>query len=72
MDRSILKGRWKQWRGRCRKAWGKATGNLFEEFLGERDMIDGKIEEHYARSASLRRGEQRVPTSGDRTDAVNV
>jgi uncharacterized protein YjbJ (UPF0337 family) len=54
MNKLILDGRWKQVRGRCRKAWGRWTRNVFEEFRGERDIVDGKLEEHYARNAAMR------------------
>lgn len=46
---TVMKGRWKQVRGRCRKAWGRLMRDPFEEFRGERDIVDGKLEEHYSR-----------------------
>jgi uncharacterized protein YjbJ (UPF0337 family) len=54
MNKLILNARWKQVRGRCRKAWGRWTRNVFQEFRGEREIVDGKLEEHYARNAAIR------------------
>ena len=51
MNKVILNGRLKQVRGRCRKAWGRLTRNVFQEFRGEREIVDGKLEEHYATAA---------------------
>jgi uncharacterized protein YjbJ (UPF0337 family) len=49
MHELISSGRWKQWRGRVHKMWGKLTHNPYVQFLGELDMVEGKIEEYQAR-----------------------
>jgi len=51
MNKSILNGRWKQVCGRCRKAWGRWTCNVHQEFRGEREIVDGKLQEHCARNS---------------------
>lgn len=49
MRRSIMSaGRWKQIRGRVQKAWGRLKHDPCEEFLGEWDIMEGKIEEYKA------------------------
>jgi uncharacterized protein YjbJ (UPF0337 family) len=47
-------GRWKQTRGKIRKMWGKLTRNPCEEFFGEQDIIEGKLEEFHARTSGSR------------------
>jgi uncharacterized protein YjbJ (UPF0337 family) len=42
-----VEGNWKQLRGEVRKAWGWLTDDEFEEIRGCRDVLAGKIQEHY-------------------------
>ena len=40
-------GNWKQLRGEVRKTWGWLTDDEIEEIRGRRDVLLGKIQEHY-------------------------
>ena len=42
-----IEGNWKQFRGEVRKAWGWLTDDEFEEIQGRRDVLAGKLQEHY-------------------------
>jgi len=65
MDQFMSKGRWKQMRGKIHKIWGKLTHNPHEEFLGEQNIVEGKIEEYHARMSSDSRGELRPWRTGN-------
>jgi uncharacterized protein YjbJ (UPF0337 family) len=59
MHQIMSKGRWKQMRGRIHKVWGKLTRNPCAEFLGEQDIMEGKLEEYYAsRNGDIRGAHQ--------------
>lgn len=59
MNQFASKGCWKQMRGRIHKMWGQLTHNPYQEFLGEQDIVEGKIEEFHARKSSGSRGTPR-------------
>jgi uncharacterized protein YjbJ (UPF0337 family) len=42
-----IEGNWKQFRGEVRKAWAWLTDDEFEEVRGRRDVLAGKLQEHY-------------------------
>jgi uncharacterized protein YjbJ (UPF0337 family) len=42
-----IEGSWKQLRGEARKAWGKLTDDELEEIRGRRDVLAGKLQQHY-------------------------
>jgi uncharacterized protein YjbJ (UPF0337 family) len=42
-----LAGQWKQMQGEVRKQWGKLTDDELEEIRGRRDVLAGKLQEHY-------------------------
>lgn len=42
-----IEGSWKQLRGEIRKAWGALTDDEIEEIRGRRDILAGKLQEHY-------------------------
>lgn len=45
--------------------WGKLTHNPYEEFLGEQEIVKGKIEEYYARKSCDSRGTLRPARTGN-------
>lgn len=47
MDQDILKGKWKQYRGKVQEQWGKLTDDDLSQAEGKRDQIVGKIQERY-------------------------
>jgi uncharacterized protein YjbJ (UPF0337 family) len=50
MNEDILKGQWKQLRGRARQQWGKLTDDDLSLIKGNRDILLGKIQERYGRT----------------------
>jgi uncharacterized protein YjbJ (UPF0337 family) len=50
MNEDILKGQWKQLMGKARHKWGKLTDDDLIMIEGDREMLLGKIQEHYGRS----------------------
>ncbi|MDZ7704908.1 MAG: CsbD family protein [Trueperaceae bacterium] len=47
MNQNILKGKWKQYRGKVQQQWGKLTDDDLSQAEGQRDQIVGKIQERY-------------------------
>ena len=47
MNWDRIEGNWKQFKGSARQQWGKLTDDLLERIGGKRDMLTGKIQEHY-------------------------
>lgn len=50
MNEDILKGQWKQLEGRVLGQWGKLTDSDLTMIKGDRDVLLGKIQEHYGRT----------------------
>ena len=50
MNDDILKGQWKQLQGQVRRQWGKLTDDDIAMIKGDRDILLGKIQEHYGRT----------------------
>jgi uncharacterized protein YjbJ (UPF0337 family) len=50
MIEDVLKGQWNQWKGRVRRQWGRLTDDDLAQIKGERDILIGKIQEHYGRT----------------------
>ena len=47
MNEDILKGQWKQVRGRSKEWWGKLTNDDLDQIDGNRDQLIGKLQERY-------------------------
>lgn len=47
MNLDILKGKWKQFTGDAKKAFGELTENELHEIQGDRDKFIGKVQEKY-------------------------
>ncbi len=47
MNEDILKGKWKQIRGRSKEWWGKLTDDDLDMIDGNRDQLIGKLQERY-------------------------
>ncbi len=65
MNQFMSKGRRQQMRGKFKKLWGRLTHNPYCEFLGEQDIIEGKLDEYYARRSGDSHGALR-PRTGKR------
>jgi len=50
MNKDILKGQWKQLRGRVKQAWGVFTDDELDQIDGRRDELVGKLQEKYGYS----------------------
>ncbi|MCB1587375.1 MAG: CsbD family protein [Xanthomonadales bacterium] len=47
MNSDIIKGKWKQIRGRVKEQWGELTDDDLDVAEGHRDYLVGKIQERY-------------------------
>ena len=50
MNKDILQGNWKQFRGEVQKQWGKLTNDDLDIIEGEYDKLLGRIQERYGYS----------------------
>jgi uncharacterized protein YjbJ (UPF0337 family) len=47
MNDDILKGQWKQLRGKIKQQWGKLTDDELDQMEGSRDELAGALQERY-------------------------
>lgn len=47
MNKDILKGNWKQFRGEVQKQWGKLTNDDLDVINGEYEKLVGRVQERY-------------------------
>lgn len=47
MNRDVLKGQWKQFRGMITEQWGKLTDDDLDRIDGKYDQLVGTIQERY-------------------------
>ena len=47
MNRDILKGNWKQLKGKVRERWGELTDDEIDQIEGEREQLVGVLQKHY-------------------------
>lgn len=47
MNWDIVKGNWKQFKGKVKTQWGKITDDNLDAIDGQRDVLAGKIQEAY-------------------------
>ncbi len=47
MNQDIVKGQWKQIRGKAKEWWGKLTDDDLDLIHGNRDRLIGKLQERY-------------------------
>ena len=50
MNQDVLKGNWKQIKGRVREQWGKLTDDDLDVIEGRRERLVGKLQERYGRT----------------------
>jgi len=50
MNSDILKGEWKQLKGRIRQQWGRFTDDDIARINGDREIFLGKLQELYGRT----------------------
>jgi uncharacterized protein YjbJ (UPF0337 family) len=49
MNEDIMRGNWKQFRGKVQEKWGKLTDDDLDVIDGQTDQLIGKIQERYGR-----------------------
>lgn len=47
MNKDIISGNWKQFKGEVQKQWGKLTDDKLDQIDGNREKLVGKIQEEY-------------------------
>ncbi len=47
MASDMLRGNWKQLRGRAKEMWGKLTDDDLDMIEGRRDQLVGRLQERY-------------------------
>lgn len=50
MNEAILKGKWKQFRGKAKEQWGELTDDELDQIDGRRDQLVGLLQEKYGYS----------------------
>lgn len=50
MNADILKGQWKQLKGKAQQKWGDLTNDELDKISGERTELVGVIQEKYGRT----------------------
>ena len=57
MNWDQIQGKWKQYQGDARRQWGQLTDDDLEEVQGDRDKLEGLIQERYGRNKEEARRE---------------
>jgi uncharacterized protein YjbJ (UPF0337 family) len=47
MNKDIIEGNWKQFKGEAQKTWGKFTDDELDQINGNRDKLLGQIQKTY-------------------------
>jgi uncharacterized protein YjbJ (UPF0337 family) len=47
MNKDILKGNWRQFKGKVKQQWGKLTDDDLDVIEGNQDLLLGKLQERY-------------------------
>jgi uncharacterized protein YjbJ (UPF0337 family) len=50
MNEDILKGKWKQLKGKVKEQWGDLTDDEIDMVEGRKDILIGKLQERYGMS----------------------
>lgn len=57
MNTVILEGKWNQLKGEVKKQWGKLTNDDLDRIQGQRDKLEGRLQERYGYSRQQARDE---------------
>lgn len=57
MNEDVFEGRWKQWKGDMKRAWGKLTDDDLDRAEGNRDKLLGTLQERYGWAKDKAEGE---------------
>ena len=47
MNWDVVRGQWKQMKGKAREEWGNLNDDDWEKLKGDRDQMVGKVQEKY-------------------------
>lgn len=47
MNKNVIKGHWKQVKGKVKEQWGKLTNDDLDMIDGQSDQLAGRIQERY-------------------------
>ncbi|MFW5941008.1 MAG: CsbD family protein [Chloroflexota bacterium] len=47
MNNDVLRGKWKQLKGRVREEWGELTDDDVDRIQGNREQLEGRLQERY-------------------------
>ncbi|MCF8495709.1 MAG: CsbD family protein [Alphaproteobacteria bacterium] len=50
MNKDILEGNWKQFKGKVQKKWGKLTDDVLDQINGSTEELLGQIQKNYGLS----------------------
>ena len=50
MNKDILEGKWSQLKGEAKKQWGELTNDDLERVEGQREKLEGRLQERYGYS----------------------
>ena len=50
MNRDSLEGKWKEIKGTVRAKWGALTEDELEQVAGDRDKLEGVVQQKYGKS----------------------
>ncbi len=57
MNSDTMKGNWKQLKGKAKAKWGEITDDELDRIDGDRELLEGKIQEKYGRTKEEARRE---------------
>lgn len=47
MNRDIIQGKWKQFKGSVKEKWGELTDDELDQIDGNAEILSGKLQEKY-------------------------
>ncbi len=50
MNWDQIEGKWQQYKGKAKEAWGNMTDDDFDRIAGKRDQMVGYIQERYGKA----------------------
>ncbi|ROU03756.1 CsbD family protein [Histidinibacterium lentulum] len=57
MNWDQIQGNWKEMKGRARQQWGQLTDDDVDQAAGDREALEGKIQQRYGKSKEEARSE---------------
>ncbi|PTX54343.1 uncharacterized protein YjbJ (UPF0337 family) [Litoreibacter ponti] len=50
MNWDQIQGNWKEWKGKAQSKWGELTDDELDQAAGEREKIEGLIQQKYGKT----------------------